>query len=189
MSKMISGIFASVVVAAAAIVASPSWAQGAPLKKIKYAISSAAVTTGHAHFAAIPIAMGYFKDEGLDVTITPFAGSGEAFNHVLSGDVIGADGGSPAAIAAIAAGQDLVMAFASITGNPYYVTVPVDSSIKSLKDFSGKNIAVYSLSAAGFSLLRGLMVLEGVDPKNTNFIPITSPAEAADAIKRNRVAA
>lgn len=187
MSKILNFVFAAVIATSASIIASPLWAQSTPLKKVTYAISSAAVTTGHAHLTSIPIAMGYFKEEGLDVTITPFGGSGEAFNHVISGDVIGADGGTPASIAAIAAGQDLVMAFASITGNPYFVTVPANSSIKSLKDFAGKNIGVYSLSAAGFSLLRGLMILEGVDPKTANFIPISSPAEAADAIKRNRV--
>lgn len=165
----------------------PAHSQDKPLRKINYAISSA-VSVGHSHLTSIPRAMGYFKEEGLDVNILSFPGA-EVLNHLVAGEILAADGGTPAAFAANAAGRRLITIFASVTGNPYYVSVPEGSSIKSLSDFTGKNIGVYNLAAAGLSLLRGQMLVEGVDPAKVNFIVVPSPAEAVDAIKRNRIVA
>lgn len=159
------------------------------LKPVRFAISSAAPTTGHAHLASIPMAMGYFVEEGLDFTLTPFAGSGDAFNHVIAGDVIAADGGTPSAYAAIAAGQDLTMFFASITGNVYYVAAPDGSAITKLSDFVGKTIGVYSLSAAGLTLFKASMVAEGLDPNSIEYIAMPTAAEAVDQIRKGRIAA
>jgi len=158
----------------------------APLRKVSFAISTSAVTIGHAHLAAIPLAMGYFKEEGLDVSILNFPGA-EVLNHVVAGDIVASDGGTPASIAAIGAGQKLVTVFASVTGNPYYVVAPEKSSIHSLKDLVGKNVGVYDLAAAGFTMLRGQLIQEGIDPAKINFIPIPSPAEAANALKLGRI--
>ena len=170
-----------------AVTHSGAQAQDKPLRKINYAISSA-VSIGHSHLTSIPRAMGYFKEEGLDVNILSFPGA-EVLNHLAAGEILAADGGTPAAFAANAAGRRLITVFASVTGNPYYVSVPESSDIKSLSDFAGKNIGVYNLAAAGLSLLRGQMLVEGLDPAKVNFIVVPSPAEAVDAIKRNRIAA
>lgn len=177
-------------IATATVITSSAVAQSnsaAPtLKKVNFAISTSAVTIGHAHLASIPLAMGYFKEEGLDVSILNFPGA-EVLNHVVAGDIVASDGGTPASIAAIGAGQKLVTVFASVTGNPYYVVAPEKSAINSLKDLVGKNVGVYDLAAAGFTMLRGQLIQEGIDPSKINFIPIPSPAEAANALKLGRI--
>jgi NitT/TauT family transport system substrate-binding protein len=105
---------------------------------------------------------GYYKDEGIDLTIGEGQGSVRAVQTVgAKGDMFGlADGGSVAAGASKGAPVKAVMAVTN--SSPYSLAVRADSGIKTLKDVEGKTIAT-APGEAGLQLLPGLFARNGVD--------------------------
>jgi NitT/TauT family transport system substrate-binding protein len=105
---------------------------------------------------------GYYRDEGIDLTIGEGQGSVRAVQTVgAKGDMFGlADGGSVAAGASKGAPVKAVMAVTN--SSPYSLAVRADSGIKTLKDVEGKTIAT-APGEAGLQLLPGLFARNGVD--------------------------
>jgi len=105
---------------------------------------------------------GYYKDEGIDLTIGEGQGSVRAVQTVgAKGDMFGlADGGSLLAGVAKEAPVKAVMAITN--SSPYSLAVRTDSGIKTLKDVEGKTIAS-APGEAGLQLLPGLFARNGVD--------------------------
>ncbi len=105
---------------------------------------------------------GYYKDEGIDLTIGEGQGSVRAVQTVgAKGDMFGlADGGSVAA--GVSKGAPVKAVMAVTNSSPYSLAVRADSGIKTLKDVEGKTIAS-APGEAGLQLLPGLFARNGVD--------------------------
>ncbi len=105
---------------------------------------------------------GYYKDEGIDLTIGEGQGSVRAVQTVgAKGDMFGlADGGS--LVAGVAKGAPVKAVMAVTNSSPYSLAVRADSGIKTLKDVEGKTIAS-APGEAGLQLLPGLFARNGVD--------------------------
>src|SRR6185437_5257854 len=84
---------------------------------------------------------GYYKDEGIDLTIGEGQGSVRAVQTVgAKGDMFGlADGGS--LIAGVSKGAPVTAVMAVTNSSPYSLAVRADSGIKTLKDIEGKTVA------------------------------------------------
>lgn len=143
-------------------------------------------------FAPVAVAqkLGYFKDEGLEVTITPVNGSKEVAIQISAGN---ADVGlaSPAdAIIGLQTGKGLDVQYYS---NLYYqniwpISVVEDSPVKSVEDLKGKKIGVLSIGSTGITFGRAYVKDVGLDPKiDVTFVPIGAGAQALTAIRQKVV--
>jgi NitT/TauT family transport system substrate-binding protein len=105
---------------------------------------------------------GYYKDEGIDLTIGEGQGSVRAVQTVgAKSDMFGlADGGS--LVAGVAKGAPVKAVMAITNSSPYSLAVRADSGIKTLKDLEGKTVAS-APGEAGLQLLPGLFARNGVD--------------------------
>jgi len=105
---------------------------------------------------------GYYKDEGIDLTIGEGQGSVRAVQTVgAKGDMFGlADGGS--VVAGVSKGAPVKAVMAVTNSSPYSLAVRADAGIKTLKDIEGKTVAT-APGEAGLQLLPGLFARNGVD--------------------------
>ena len=62
-------------------------AQDKPLKKVVFAVTTKDISVGHAAHSSLPIALGYWKDEGLDVSVTSVEGSASGLQQLGSGNI------------------------------------------------------------------------------------------------------
>ncbi|WP_424628448.1 ABC transporter substrate-binding protein [Bradyrhizobium sp. SYSU BS000235] len=141
---------------------------------------------------AVALQLGYFKQEGLDVTITAVNGSKEVAIQVSAGN---ADAGlaSPAdAIIGMQTGKDLNVQYYS---NLYYrniwpISVVDNSPITSVKELKGKKIGVLSMGSTGITFGRAYVKDAGLNPQtDVSFIPIGAGAQALTAIRQGVVQA
>jgi NitT/TauT family transport system substrate-binding protein len=185
--KVISKLILSAVLAASCVL--PFGLHAQALKSIKVLIP---IPNFDESFAPIAVAKsrGYFKDEGLDVTLIPVKGSNEVAIQVSAGN---ADAGlaSPAdAIIGMQAGKDLDVKFYYdlYYQNIWPISVPVDSPIKSVVDLRGKKIGVLAMGSTGITFGRAYLRDAGIDPqKGASFVPIGAGAQALTAIKQGVV--
>ncbi|HVX99449.1 MAG TPA: ABC transporter substrate-binding protein [Pseudorhodoplanes sp.] len=105
---------------------------------------------------------GYYKDEGIELTIGEGQGSVRAVQTVgAKGDMFGlADGGS--VLAGVAKGAPVKAVMAVTNSSPYSLAVRTDAGVKTLKDIEGKTVAT-APGEAGLQLLPGLFARNGVD--------------------------
>src|SRR5262245_39327426 len=114
--------------------------------------------------ATLPWAMalhkGFFKEEGLDIDgVVTSAGGGTSVRNMLAGDLPYAEVATPAAIAALRAGVELVIVNSSSNhiGELSWASRP-NSNIKTIADLAGKKVAFTAPKSTTEMLLR--MVLE-----------------------------
>jgi len=105
---------------------------------------------------------GYYRDEGIDLTIGEGQGSVRAVQTVgAKGDMFGlADGGS--VVAGVSKGAPVKAVMAITNSSPYSLAVRADSGIRTLKDIEGKTVAS-APGEAGLQLLPALFARNGVD--------------------------
>jgi NitT/TauT family transport system substrate-binding protein len=105
---------------------------------------------------------GYYRDEGIDLTIGEGQGSVRAVQTVgARGDMFGlADGGS--VVAGVSKGAPVRAVMAVTNSSPYSLAVRADSGIKTLKDIEGKTVAS-APGEAGLQLLPALFARNNVD--------------------------
>src|SRR5205823_11217516 len=129
---------------------------------------------------------GYYKEEGIDLTIGEGQGSVRAVQTVgVKGDTFGlSDGGS--VIAGVSKGAP-VSVMAVTNSSPYAVTVRNDGSIKTLKDLEGKTIAS-APGEAGLALLPALLKRNGVDGDKVKILRVEGAGKMV-AIAEKRVEA
>ena len=114
---------------------------------------------------------GYYKDEGIDLSIGEGQGSVRAVQTVgAGGDDFGlSDGGSIVAGASKGAPVKAVVAITS--SSPYAVSVRADTGITTLKGLEGATIAS-APGEAGLQLFPGLLKRNGVDPDKVKVLRI-----------------
>lgn len=114
---------------------------------------------------------GYYKAEGIDLTIGEGQGSGRAVQTVgAKGDTFGlSDGGS--VIGGASKGAPVRSVMAITNSSPYALTVREDSGVKTLKDLEGKTIAS-APGEAGLLLLPAFLRKNGVDADKVRILRV-----------------
>ena len=114
---------------------------------------------------------GYYKDEGIDLTIGEGQGSVRAVQTVgAKSDMFGlADGGS--VVAGVSKGAPVKAVMAITNSSPYSLAVRADSGIKTLKDVEGKTIAT-APGEAGLQLLPALFARNNVDIEKVKILRV-----------------
>ncbi|MEN9775340.1 MAG: hypothetical protein RL322_2410 [Pseudomonadota bacterium] len=169
-------------VGAGALAASPVWAQAAD--KLTWVVSSATFEPGTATQTSIPFELGFFKEEGIEVTLKSARGSALGAQLVITGqaDVVHA-GTSVGLMVPVSKGSPLVAFYNMITQNFQMPAVPDESPIRKLTDLRGKKLGVIGQATATIPIVKAVLKDAGVDPdKEVNFIDVGYGAQAAAAL-------
>src|SRR5262250_1287036 len=62
-------------------------AQDKPLKKVVFAVTTKDISVGHSAHSSLPQALGYWKEEGLDVAVTSVEGSAAGMQQLAAGNL------------------------------------------------------------------------------------------------------
>jgi NitT/TauT family transport system substrate-binding protein len=180
--KIASG---AVIVLLAAVVG-PAAAQDKPLTKVVLSLDFIPLGRHAPWYAAL--AEGYFKDEGLDVSIIPSQGTAQTIQAVESGTANIAFVDVPSVILARANGSKLKMLAVNYQRAPYAVfSLSTGANVTQPKQLEGLTLG----SGAGSftpKIIQGFMAQNGLDPAKLTISNVAPPARAA-ALLSGQVAA
>lgn len=155
------------------------------------------MTLGHQYLSpaeeayayAVPLQLGYFKQEGLDVTLEPTSGSTVAIQLVASGKADIGMSGPSTTFDAIGKGAKIISVF-NLT--PRYGTglaVPEDSQIRKPADLRGQTLGVASLSSGRVPEAETMLANAGLQVgQNVEMVAVGTGAQAAAALQSHQVA-
>lgn len=115
-------------------------------------------------------AKGYYKDEGIDLTINPGGPNLLTENLVATGaDTFGLSGGSDSVLAGVDKGLPIVSIGVAHQITPFVFVTKADGPIKTLKDFEGKKVTAW-FTGANYVLF-GMLSQAGVDRSKVDIQP------------------
>jgi NitT/TauT family transport system substrate-binding protein len=162
----------------------PSWAQEEPLTKIIFSLDFIPLGRHAPWYAAI--AEGYFKDEGLDVSIIPSQGGANVIQNVQSGTATLGFMGVPEVAIARAAGAKVKIVAVNYQKAPIAVfSLHSGANVSTTKQFQGLTLGSGSGSFTP-KILQGFMVQNGLDPATLHVVDI-APAARASALLTKKV--
>ena len=172
----------------AAVLALALPAQGA-LEKAKVHIA----VGGKAAFYYLPLTiaeqLGYFKAEGLDVTISDFAGGSQALRAVVGGSADVVSGAYEHTINMQAKNQ-ILQCFA-LMGRAPQLSVGIASAkaaaYKSAKDLKGMKIGVSAPGSSTNMLINQMLAREGLKPSDVSIVGVGTGAGAIAAMKSGQI--
>jgi len=164
-------------------------AQAKPLKPVKIALGTQVVNVSYP-WLTLPIALGYWREEGYDVQIVTVGGSLQGIQQMMAGGVEFAHVNSTGLILANTEQNIAVRALMGTGVIDWGIGVMADGPIKSVADLRGKKIGIFSLGTGGAPLLKGHLRGNGIDPdKDVQIIATGAGAPALEALRTDRVQA
>src|SRR5947209_6473584 len=143
-------------------------------------------------FAPFAIAkhVGYFKEEGLDVTFITVRGSNEAAMQISTGSAELAAASPADEIIGLQPGKDLnaKLFYDLYYRNIWSLSVPEESPIHSVTELKGKKIGVLGMGSAGVAFGRAYASAAGLDPDHDiTFLSVGVGAQAINAVQQKFV--
>ena len=175
-------LVASALAAALSVTCGIAGAQAQTAQKISIRLDW--VTSGYHAPYFVGIKNGYYKDEGLEVTVEPGNGSANVAQAIGNGngDFATVDGG--AMMQLVAKGLPVKSVMGLYQRNPIGVIYNVKSGITKPKDLEGKTLVITNGDAPA-ALLPAFMAATGVDIKKVNIVS-TDPASKNAAVISGR---
>ena len=125
-----------------------------------------------AQFAGFYVAQakGYYKDEGIDLTINPGGPNLLTENLVATGaDTFGLSGGTESVLAARDKGLPLLAVGMGHQLTPFVFVTRKDGPVKTLEDFRGKKVTAWFTGSQ--LVLQGMLASKGVQPGEVSVQP------------------
>ena len=163
----------------------PAAAQG--LVHTSFGPTTVDISTGHAGHSSLPTALGYWKDEGLDVNVFGVAGD-TAGVQLLSGnkiDFISLVGAG--LLSARAKGIPLKAVYMHARMPIGRFVVPKSGGITKVADLKGKTLGMPVIHPDPY--VDGILKEAGLDPKDVKIVATGTGAPALLALKRGDIAA
>lgn len=132
---------------------------------------------------------GYFKEEGLNVTIDQTASGQAALTKLVGGDAdIAFSSYVPFLVAHSKGAADIKFVADAVATTPDSVQIVAmpNSSVKSVRDLEGKRVAVSALNTISDAMVKSVMKANGLDYKSVDFVPVSFP-DIAGALSRGDV--
>jgi len=156
------------------------------ITKVQVGFCAKTISSGAAPFA-VATRMGWFKEDGIEVTLVPLAGSSDCVKSVTTKQI-------PFALAAVEPkamahlqGINTKTFYTAYQGNIYKLAVPADSPIQEVRDLRGKTIGVISLGG-GVLFAKALIAMAGMDPeKDVKFVVAGEGAQTAALVRSRQV--
>ena len=160
-----------------------------PLKPVTIAVGTQVLNVSYP-WLTLPIALGYWREEGYDVKVITVGGSLQGIQQMVGGAVDFAQLNSTGLIQANTDNNVQVRGLMGTGIIDWGVGVLPDGPIKSVADLKGKKIGIFSLGTGGMPLLKGYLRSNGIDPdKDVQIIATGAGAPALEALKTDRVQA
>lgn len=163
---------------------------GAPdeLTPVSWGVAVRVPTPGQAPYSSVPLEMGYWEEEGLEVDVQGFEGSGAVFQAIDANQLDVGQGPPSTLLSAIAQGAEMVAFYDHVPRNFLLPAVPEDSDIETVSDFQGKTIGVANLEAGGVPLVRAMAQQEGLtEGDDFDIVAVGTGAEAVSFLERGEV--
>ncbi|MQA03437.1 MAG: PhnD/SsuA/transferrin family substrate-binding protein [Streptosporangiales bacterium] len=146
-----------------------------------------ALTAASASYTSVPLAAGYFADEGLDVKIQAVDGATSAVKGVVTGNAFMTYASLASTIAAYHRDPNIRI-IGMTNGNIFEIAVPGKSSVRKPADLKGKTIGVPSFTSGSFLYTKGVVKQAGLDPERAvEFLPVGLGAQAAEALRTGKI--
>lgn len=172
-----TAIAALVALTVAGSSATPAAAQDKPLTKVVFSLDFIPLGRHAPWYAAL--AEGYFKDEGLDVSIIPGQGTAQVIQAVESGTANIGFVDVPSLVLARANGSKLKMVAVNYQKAPYAVfSLANGANVTTPKQLEGLTLG----SGAGSftpKIIQGFMTQKGLDPSTLKISNVAPPARAS----------
>lgn len=151
--------------------------------KIVFAVGNKTLDVGTAPYVAVPQAMKYWSQDGLDVQVVPVANAPAQMQLLSAGKADIVLAGTSSFYAMAKQMPDLRIVWLQ-SGNIWHIVVPEDSPIKSIADLKGKTIGVKSLGASPDLFSRAAVGAAGLDANtDVKWLPVGEGAQTAAAFK------
>jgi NitT/TauT family transport system substrate-binding protein len=132
---------------------------------------------------------GFFKEEGLDVTINDFRGGGQALQALIGGSVDAVTGAYEHTIRMQAKGQDVraVLELGRFPGIVLAVKKQHADKVNKPGDLKGMKIGVSAPGSSTHNFLNFLLARDGLRPEDVSVITVGTGASAIAAMKQGEL--
>ena len=133
--------------------------------------------------------LGYFAQQGLDVTLIDEASGQSSENEVLAGQVDAGSGSYNHTIELQAAGKQMesVVQLDIAPGEAEVVSAKEAGQIHTVSDLKGKNLGVTELGSGTQTLTTALLHKVGITPDQVHFIPVGAGDTFIAAMQQGRI--
>src|SRR2546428_5929386 len=133
--------------------------------------------------------LGYFKQEGLEVTLIDEASGQSSENEVLAGQVDAGSGSYNHTIELQAKGKQMeaVVLLNVAPGEAEIVSAKAASQIHSVADLKGKNLGVTELGSGTQTLTTALLHKVGITPSQVHFVPVGAGDPFIAALQQGKI--
>lgn len=133
--------------------------------------------------------LGYFAQEGLNVTLIDEASGQSSEDAVLAGQVDAGSGSYNHTIELQAAGKNMecVVQLDIAPGEAEIVSAKEADQIQSIADLKGKNLGVTELGSGTQTLTTALLHQKGITPDQVHFIPVGAGDTFIAAMQQGRI--
>lgn len=141
-------------------------------------------------FAAIPLGLGFYTAEGLDVNIQTAAGASAATNLLVSGQAQFTTNGTAGLFSAVDHGVPIKSFICQVPDYFGSIAVLEDGPIKRFEDLKGRTIGVNANGGAPVFVVKAIMKRLGWNPDtDVQILAVGTSLPALDALQRDRVQA
>lgn len=132
---------------------------------------------------------GFFKEEGLDVTINDFGGGSKSLQALIGGSLEAVTGAYEHTIRMQAKGQDIVsvIELGRFPGIVLVAQKDKADTIKSIKDLKGAKIGVTAPGSSTNFFVNFLLAKNGLSPDDVSYIGVGGGASAVAQFKRGGI--
>ena len=173
--------------AAAIATAGPAFSQTLEKKSVTLGVGGKALL----YYLPLTIAerKGYFKEQGLDVEISDFAGGARSLQALVGGSIDVVTGAYEHTIRMQAKGQDIraVLELGRFPGIAVGIRKDKAASYNSPADLKGMKIGVTAPGSSTNMLVNFLLAQAGLTPQDASFIGVGSAASAVAAIRKGEL--
>ncbi|MBI3077417.1 MAG: ABC transporter substrate-binding protein [Deltaproteobacteria bacterium] len=167
--------------------------QAAPAKKLNFVLGTQTYTTQYCNFS-IPMQLGYFAEEGVQVEITPAGGSLAVLTMLAGGGAEIGYGNPDALMLAAAKGTPTdVVSFSLISPKFIFeLLVLEESPIKTWRDLkllNGKSVGILAKGSVTWPIGRAMVAEAGGNPDSIDWLPVGPDVSGAEALRRGRIQA
>jgi len=141
--------------------------------------------------AKLTEALGYFKDEGLNVELQSQPAGVDAENQLIAGAVQGVVGFYDHTIDLQSKGKEIqaIAVFCKVPGEVELVSTKAAPTFKTMADAKGKTLGVTGLGSSTEFLTRYLADRQGVATKDYSLLPVGAGNTFVAAMKQDRIQA
>jgi len=137
---------------------------------------------------AVATKMGWFKEEGIEVSLVPLSGTADCVKNIANKEIPFAVADVSALAVARIQGLKAKTFYTAYQGNIFGIAVPIDSPIQKITDLKGKTIGLMVMGGPGLWVAKALVATAGMDPeRDVKFVVAGEGAQTAALLRSRQV--